>query len=73
MALWDLAGKAQRVLVYRLLGGKVRDKVRCYCGGVGPRMEGYEPEDYVKRAEAVLGLPHGFDIKKFGFGLYIFA
>ncbi len=73
MALWDLAGKAQGVPVYRLLGGKVRDKVRCYCGGAGPQMEGYEPEDYAKRAEAVLALPHGFDIMKFGLGLYIFA
>ena len=30
IALWDLAGKAQGVPVYRLLGGKFRDKVRLY-------------------------------------------
>ena len=28
IALWDLAGKAQGVPVYRLLGGKNRDRVR---------------------------------------------
>ena len=30
VALWDLAGKAQGVPVYRLLGGKFRDRVRLY-------------------------------------------
>ena len=31
IALWDLAGKAYGVPVYQMLGGKFRDKVRCYC------------------------------------------
>ena len=31
LALWDLAGKAYGVPVYQMLGGKFRDKVRCYC------------------------------------------
>jgi len=30
MALWDLAGKAYNVPVYQMLGGKFRDRVRCY-------------------------------------------
>ena len=30
IALWDIKGKALGVPVYELLGGKTRDKVRCY-------------------------------------------
>jgi len=30
MALWDLAGKAYNVPVYQMLGGKFRNKIRCY-------------------------------------------
>lgn len=31
VACWDLAGKAWGVPVWQLLGGKFRDKIRCYC------------------------------------------
>lgn len=33
VAMWDLAGKAAGLPVHRLLGGKVRDRVRVYNGG----------------------------------------
>jgi len=31
LALWDLAGKAYGVPVYQMLGGRFRDRIRCYC------------------------------------------
>ncbi len=43
IALWDIKGKALGVPVYDLLGGRVRDKVVCYChlaGGHTPGTEG---------------------------------
>ena len=35
-ALWDLAGKALGVPVYKLLGGPTRDRIRIYKGGARP-------------------------------------
>lgn len=70
MALWDIAGKAAGLPVYRLLGGKIRDRVRVYCGGAGPPLKGYLPEDYVENAEAKKALPAKFSIIKFGIAFH---
>ncbi|NHN31858.1 mandelate racemase/muconate lactonizing enzyme family protein [Paenibacillus agricola] len=34
VAFWDIKGKAFNLPVYMLLGGKYRDKLRCYCSSV---------------------------------------
>jgi galactonate dehydratase len=39
IALWDIRGKALGVPVYDLLGGRVRDKIACYCH-IGDRGQG---------------------------------
>jgi L-alanine-DL-glutamate epimerase-like enolase superfamily enzyme len=48
MALWDLAGKAYGVPVYQMLGGKFRNKIRCYADTT----ESHDPKIYGSRLRA---------------------
>jgi L-alanine-DL-glutamate epimerase-like enolase superfamily enzyme len=48
MALWDLAGKAYNVPVYQMLGGKFRDRIRCYADTT----ESHDPKVYGQRLKA---------------------
>ncbi|MBS7638975.1 MAG: mandelate racemase/muconate lactonizing enzyme family protein [Candidatus Bathyarchaeia archaeon] len=77
MALWDIAGKALGLPVYRLLGGKVRDRVRVYCDcGAGIPLNPkdpasmYTPEAYAEKARRMKSLPEGFTILKFDIGFH---
>ncbi len=70
MALWDIAGKAAGVPVYKLLGGKVRDKVRVYNGGVRYPMTGYSPQDYAENMLKMKQAPEGFSIIKQAVGFH---
>jgi L-alanine-DL-glutamate epimerase-like enolase superfamily enzyme len=70
MALWDLAGKAAGLPVHRLLGGKVRDKVRVYNGAVRFPLAGQRPEDYAANMRKMRDAPEGFSIIKQGIAFH---
>jgi L-alanine-DL-glutamate epimerase-like enolase superfamily enzyme len=66
IALWDIAGKAAGVPVYKLLGGKIRDRVRVYNGAVRFPMAGSNPEDYADNMAKMKAAKEGFSIIKQG-------
>ncbi|MCZ6677252.1 MAG: mandelate racemase/muconate lactonizing enzyme family protein, partial [Candidatus Poribacteria bacterium] len=70
MALWDIAGKAAGLPVYKLLGGKVRDKVRVYNGAVRFPMDGLSPEDYAENMKKMKAAKEGFTIIKQGIAFH---
>jgi galactonate dehydratase len=61
IALWDLAGKALGVPVYRLLGGKFRDRIRLYADCHAGRDESLA--SYATKAREVVA--RGFNAIKF--------
>jgi L-alanine-DL-glutamate epimerase-like enolase superfamily enzyme len=70
MALWDIAGKAAGVPVYKLLGGKVRDKVRIYNGAVRTPMTSNTPEAYAENTQKMKEAKEGFTIVKQGIAFH---
>ncbi|SEQ97168.1 mandelate racemase/muconate lactonizing enzyme family protein [Microlunatus flavus] len=83
LALHDLVGRYYGVPVHKLLGGKVRDRVRVYNGGVRPGPEGVgrehypsrgtTPEDYASRMRHMKAAAEGFTIIKEGVGFHDYS
>ena len=67
MALWDIAGKAYGVPVYQMLGGKFRDKIRCYADTTesdDPKIYGARLRDRRDQGFTWLKMDLGIDLVK---------
>src|SRR5215469_8025971 len=70
IALWDIAGQVAGVPVYKLLGGKVRNRVRAYNGGVRFPMTGQTPQDYAENMAKIKDAKEGFTLIKQAVGFH---
>lgn len=70
IALWDIAGQVAGVPVYKLLGGKIRDRVRAYNGGVRFPMTGQTPQDYAENMVKMKEAKEGFTLIKQAVGFH---
>jgi L-alanine-DL-glutamate epimerase-like enolase superfamily enzyme len=70
IALWDIAGQAAGVPVYKLLGGKIRDRVRAYNGAVRFPMKGQTPQDYAENMAKMKEAKEGFTLIKQAIGFH---
>jgi L-alanine-DL-glutamate epimerase-like enolase superfamily enzyme len=63
MALWDLAGKAYGVPIYQMLGGRFRDRIRCYADTDSSR----DPKVFASRLKERMA--QGFTMLKMDLGI----
>lgn len=70
IALWDIAGQVAGLPVYKLLGGKIRDRVRVYNGGFRPPMRGQTPNDYAENVQRMKEAKEGFTLIKMAVGFH---
>lgn len=70
VACLDITGKAYGVPVYKLLGGKVRDRVRVYNGNLRTPIAECTPEAYAANVRTMKESPEGFTIVKQGIAFH---
>jgi len=70
IALWDIAGQVAGVPVYKLLGGKIRDRVRIYNGGFRPALTGQTPQAYAEQTAKMKEAKEGFTLIKQAVGFH---
>lgn len=70
IALWDITGQAAGVPVYKLLGGKIRDRVRAYDGAVRFPLTGQTPRDYAETIQKIKEAKEGFTLIKQAVGFH---